>query len=53
MSKNVEEYGEEDQPLRWARYCKILEKREKISSVWRRGEITQWQQVGVPLPVVC
>jgi hypothetical protein len=27
MSKDAEEYGEEDQPLRWARCCNILEKR--------------------------
>jgi hypothetical protein len=37
MSKDAEEYGEEDQPLRWAGCCKI---REKISFVWRWGEIT-------------
>ncbi len=29
-SKDAENYGEEDQPLRWARCWKILEKRSKI-----------------------
>jgi hypothetical protein len=33
MSKDSEEYGEEDQPLRWARSRKNLEKGEKISFV--------------------
>ncbi len=30
-----------------------FEKREKISSVWRWGEVTRWRWVGVPPPGVC
>jgi hypothetical protein len=33
VSNDAEEYGEEDQPLRWARILKNFEKNEKISSV--------------------
>ncbi len=53
VSNDAEEYGEEDQPLRWARILKNFEKNEKISSVWRWGEVTRWRWVGVPPPGVC
>jgi hypothetical protein len=38
MSKDAGEYGEEDQLLRWTRYWKNLEKRERKYHPFEGGE---------------
>jgi hypothetical protein len=52
ISKDAENYGEEDQSLRWANAERFGRKEAKYYP-FGDGEITKWRRVRVPSPSVC